>query len=186
MPDAKYVSAGKPKINGAIYWAPIGTTVPASITATLTGFTELGYASDAGVVESNTKETIAIKEWGGQTVLIVNSGSTDTIKFTLIEAANVDVLKVRYGSSNVSGSLASGITVNVNDKELTEGVWVVDMVLNDAAQRIVVPHGVISAVEDVTYAANSAIGYGITVTGLLDSSGQAMYKYVKSSATSSN
>lgn len=46
MPDATKVSVGKPKVGGAIHWAPLGTTLPTSATESLNvAFKELGYVS---------------------------------------------------------------------------------------------------------------------------------------------
>ena len=44
MPDATKVSVGKPKVSGAVHWAPLGTSLPTSATAALNAaFVELGY-----------------------------------------------------------------------------------------------------------------------------------------------
>ena len=53
--DATKVTAGKPMTGGAIFTAPLGTTLPTSVSASLAAaFENVGYISDAGVVNSNT------------------------------------------------------------------------------------------------------------------------------------
>ena len=175
------VSAGKPSTGGAVYRAAKGTTPPTNATTSLaSAFKALGYCSDAGLVNSNSPSSTNIKAWGGDTVMTVQDEKPDTFKVTLIEALNTEVLKAVYGSTNVSGALATGLTVNANATEQEEGVWVVEMVLNGStAKRVVIPHGKITEVGDITYADSSAIGYEITITALPDSSNNTHYEYIK-------
>ena len=179
------VSAGKPKIGGAVYRAPKGTAAPTSAVATLAAaFKEMGYISSDGLTNANSPSTSNIKAWGGDTVLVLQTDKTDTLAFTLIEALNADVLAAVHGSGNVSGALATGITVNVNADLQEEAVWVIDMVLNgNTAKRIVAPAAVISALADVVYKDDAAIGYGVTLTCLPDGSDNTHYEYIKSATT---
>lgn len=182
---ATNVTAGKPKVGGAISVAALGTTLPTDAsTALAAGFTSLGYCSEDGLTNANTRSSTDIKAWGGDIVLSVQDEKTDTFSFTLIEALNVDVLKQFYGASNVSGSLAAGITVNVNSNELTEQSWVIEMVMRgNAVKRIVIPAGKITATEDINYTDNEVSGLGVTITAYPDSSGNTHYEYIKAAAS---
>ena len=183
---ASYVSAGKPKKTGAIFAAPKGTTLPVSTSEALDdAFKCLGYVSDAGVVNSTNIESQKIKAWGGDTVLVIYSSKEDTYKYTLIEVKNVDVLKFVYGADNVSGTLETGITVNVNADQPDEVSLVIDMIMSDnTAKRVVIPTAAISAVGDITYDDNSAAGYETTVDCIPDSDGNTHYEYIKKSGAS--
>ena len=116
--NAQNVTAGKPNVSGAIYRAPLGTSLPTTATETLdAAFEGLGYISEDGVVNTNSPTSENIKAWGGDIVLTTLTEKTDTFKFTLIEAKNVKVLKAVYGDANVSGDLTNGIHVHANSTQ---------------------------------------------------------------------
>ena len=174
------VTAGKPKVSGAVFRAPAGTAVPTDATTALTDtFKALGYCSEDGLVNSNSPSVTNIKAWGGDIVLPIQEDREDTFELTLIEALNVEVLKAVYGSSNVSGTLTTGISVGVGADQPEEGVWVVDMIMRDGAlKRIVVPHGTITGLGDITYSDTEAVGYEITITATPDADGKTHHEYI--------
>ena len=185
MPTVTNVSAATPGVSGAIYRAPLGTTLPSDATTSLGGsFVELGYISEDGLVNTNSPETENIKDWGGTDVLNVLTEKTDEFQCTLIEVLNEDVLKAVYGASNVTGTLSTGIAVTANASEQEEAIWVVDMVMrNGVLKRIVIPNGKISELGDITYKRDEAVGYEITLTGLADTSGNTHYEYIEEPAS---
>ena len=185
MPSSSNVSAGKPKVTGAIFIAPVGTSLPTdSTTALNSAFVELGYASDAGVVNSESRETETIKAWGGDTVLKPFTGKEDTFQFTLIEALNVNALKLVYGDSNVTGDLTNGITIKSAAEDLDYHSFVIEMVLNGAIKRIVIPSAKVTEVGDITYADGEAIGYDTTLSAVPDAAGGTHYEYIKAVSNS--
>ncbi len=179
--DSKNVSAGKPMIGGAVHVAPIGTTLPTDATAALdSAFADLGFMSDAGVVNDGSRTSQAIKAWGGQTVLNIQTEKNDIWTFTMIESKNVNVLKQVFGEENVTVDSQTGlITVTVNAKELPAYSWVFDMLLSDgSAKRCVLPYAQITNVGNISYTDSAAIGYETTLSALPDASGNTHYEYI--------
>lgn len=183
--NAANVSAGKPKIGGAIFAAPVGTTLPTDTDTTLDAdFKNLGFVSDDGLTNSTDLETEEIKAWGGQTVLVIQKSKDDKYKFKLIEVKNVDVLKFVYGSDNVEGDLATGIAIKVNSKEFEDVSLVIDMILSgNTAKRVVIPTCKISELGDIEYIDEDATGYETTLSCTPDSEGNTHYEYIKAPTT---
>lgn len=181
MATVSNVTASKPKIGGAVYRAPVGTALPTDTTTDLNNaFVCLGYISEDGLTNSNSPESDSLKAWGGDTVLTYQSSKDDTFQFTLIEALNVEVLKMIYGADNVSGTLAAGISVTANSDEAEEASYVVEMVMrNDAVKRIVIPDAKITEVGDIVYADEEAAGYEVTLSAMPDATGNTHYEYIK-------
>ena len=192
MPNTSDVRVGAPdqSTTGAILHAPVGTALPTLSSITKTGvtynqaFTGNEYVSEDGLTNDNSPESDDIKAWGGETVLTVQSSKDDKFGFTLIEALNADVLKTVYGDANVTGALATGITVKANTKDLTEYVWAIDMVLRGGAlKRIVIPNGKVAEVGTITYADGDAVGYEVTLGTAPDTDGNTHYEYIQKSAS---
>lgn len=185
MSNVNNVTAGKPKVGGAIYHAPLGTTLPESVTDTLdAAFKSLGYISKDGLTNSNSPSSENIKAWGGDIVLTSQTEKPDTFKFALMEVLNVDVLKAVYGADNVTVDSNTGeITVKANSTQQPDCAWVIDMILkNGAKKRIVIPDAGVSAVDDITYADGSAVMYGTTISAMPNSTGDTHYEYIQPAA----
>ena len=176
------VNVGKPKVGGAVWTAPMGTTVPTDATSDLgSAFECLGFISDAGVTNSNSPSSTSFKAWGGDRVYDAQTEKPDTFKMVLIETTNIAVLKSVYGDDNVTGTFETGIHVKANSKEAATRVLVIDMVLRDGAlKRIVIPQAKVTAVADITYSDSSLVGYDTTFSAYpSDAEGNTHHEYIK-------
>lgn len=180
MAQVENVTTAKPKIDGAIYSAPKGTTLPTDAKAALDpAFKTLGYVSEDGLTNSNSPSSDTIKGWGGDTVATVQTEKQNTFSYTLIESLNINVLKEAYGEENVNGTLETGIVIKANAKELPEHPVVIDMTLRDGIyQRIVIPNGKVSEIGDISYTDSDAVGFEITLTALPDTTGDTAKTYI--------
>lgn len=182
--NANNVTAGKPKTTGAVFRAPLGTTLPTDASSTLNvAFKSLGYISEDGITNSNSTTSEDIKEWGGSVVMTVQTEKSATFEMTFIESLNTEVLKLVYGDSAVTETTGA-ITVKADSSEATAQCFAIEMVLTGGrAQRIVIPNGKVSEVGDTVYRAGEPVGYTVTITALPDTSGKFYYSYITAPAS---
>lgn len=165
--NANKVSTGKPEVAGAVYRAPLGTTLPTAPGVDLdSAFKPMGYISEDGLTNSQSRESEDITAWGGDVVDTVQTKKTDTFKMKFIEVLNEEVLKAAYGNDNVTGTdFTSGITIRSNSKELDHCAWVIDRIYKGGVKsRTVIPDGKPTAIEDIVYRDNQAVGFDMTIT----------------------
>lgn len=162
--NKEYVSEAKPKITGAVFKAPTTTTPPISADSELgTGFKCCGYISEDGITFSKSETSEAIKAWGGVTVKHLDGDFSDGFKLKYIEALNEEVLKEYHGEGAVTGTLDTGIAINVAPNMQEEKMIVIDTILNKGKvlKRIVVPRCKVTKTSDVTYVDNKTIEYEV-------------------------
>lgn len=185
MANVTEVTAGKPKVGGHVYRAPIGTTLPTDATTALAqAFIDMGYISDDGVTNSNSPESTVINAWGGTPVLTIQESKADTYQLTFISAENVEVQKMVYGDDNVTGSsFSTGVSVTANAKELDDYAYVIEMIARgDIAHRVVIPCAKPSEIGDIVYSDTEAVGYEVTLNCTADASRNTHYEYWKANA----
>ena len=180
MNNALNVTAGKPKVGGSMYLAPLGTALPTDASSELSAaWASLGYVSEDGVTNNNTPESDNVKAWGGDTVLTLQTSKDDTFTFKLIEAMNINVLKSIYGEANVE-EVNGVIKVTANSKIADQFSWIIDMTLKgDVLKRIVIPIASISELGEISYTDSDAVGYEATITAVPDTAGNTHYEYIE-------
>lgn len=186
--SAANVSAGKPKVAGAIFSAPAGTALPTTAAAALNNaFVGLGYVSEDGVTHTKDITSGQVRAWGGDVVLNYEEGETETYQLTLLESMNIAVLKEIYGQDNVTGTaLSSGITVQSKPGSRVARAWVIDEIMKgNVLRRTVIPRGTITAIGEIVHRDNDAIGYQITISAEADDAGFQHYEYMQNATAQS-
>ena len=179
--NKKMTTTGKPKVEGAVSVAPIGSKLPTDATTPLDqAFKALGYVSEDGLSNSRELDSGNVKAWGGDNVLNHSTFSGDTFSLTLLEVLNVEVLKAVYGDEAVTGTLTDGITVTVGNAEPKPQAWVFDMLLNGGAvKRIVIPEARITDLGEISYTDDDAVGYQIELSCEPNAKGTTHTEYIK-------
>ena len=173
-------SAGKPKaVSGAVFRAPIGTTLPTDASATLpVAFKSVGYISDEGVTNAYSISTEDSKSWGGLVVMNTITERQDDFKYKMISPHNTEAKKVVYGDSAVKVDSSTGATtVEVGADEPEACVYVIDMIIAGVPTRIVIPNGKLKELEDIVYNDTDPVGYGVTIAAMADSKDKTHYEY---------
>lgn len=187
MPNTKDVRIGAPEqsVTGAIKHAPIGTTLPTLSNIAKAGvtldnaFSGDEYVSQDGLTLTPAISTADIKDWSGATVRKVLDSFDGTLAWTMI-STNAGAMGVAFGAEHVTTSAATtthGAQVRVElGAHLPESQsWVFLMKDGDARIVIVVPNGQVTSVGEVTFAANAAVGWNVTLSCYPDASGQSIY-----------
>lgn len=187
MPDVKDVRIGAPEqsTTGAIKHAPLGTTLPTLSSISNTGvtldpaFTGNEYVSEDGLTLSPSMSTTNIKDWSGAVVRKLLEEFDGTLSWTMI-STDQGALEIAFGEDYVTNSAAT--TLHGAQLRAALGAhlpdaqsWVFLMKDGDARVVIVVPDGQITEVGDVTFVANNAIGWNVTLSTYPDSSGNSIY-----------
>lgn len=143
--------------------APLGTAVPATATEALNAaFVELGHVTDDGVVNSPTRTTTKHYNWAGKTVKVTTDRYTETVKLSLYETGNLDVLETVFGAANVSSD-GDTITVEHSALPLDHMVFAFTGVDGDNTMRTVIRNGQITEVGNIVMKHNQPTVFELTI-----------------------
>lgn len=100
--NAEQVTVGSAAATGAIFVAPTTTALPTDAVTALSGYTLLGFTSDAGVTISESSSSSSIQAWEGRVeVFTTKTEYTEQVSFTPIQC-NQDVLELMWGADAVT------------------------------------------------------------------------------------
>lgn len=166
---------------GAIMSADVGTTLPTDASGTITGFDDSGYVSSDGLTLSPSISTEDITEWSGKLIRRVLSTFDGTIKFSLMQLDAVG-WKQAFGDDHVTVTAANAthgnqIAISMGSSLPEKKSWVFKMKDGKNKMLVVVPNGQVTALDDITFAASSAINLPITISCYDDGTGNSIYVY---------
>lgn len=162
------VKLGLGLATGMFYHAPKGTALPTDPTSTLPGtWVHIGDVSDAGITLAFDKSTTNLRNWANAIKRVIMTEHSETIQSPIMDTTE-EALKAVVGASNVNSS-GGIVTVSLSDGELPPEeafLWVMkdgeDMIMIGCTQ------GQVSAVDNVTFAPESAINWVPTITAMGD------------------
>lgn len=129
------ITIGLPRPGGAVYWAPLGTTLPENADDDLgNDYVNLGYISEDGVTLSTEESIDKIRAWGRDVVMVTSTEYSKTVTLNFLETIRESTVKYIRGAENVDfkadGTVASGETGDT----LPRGVIVIDTLQNNGAE----------------------------------------------------
>lgn len=159
-------------LTGAVYVAPVATTLPTTTAATWdTAFVDLGYLSEDGITEAHDDETAEIKAWqNGDVVRSMITGSSATYSFTLIETTAAG-LSLYYKGSTLTGEDDGPATIAIKTPVAERHAFGFDVIDGLNIVRWTIAEGEVSERGDITYKNDEAVAYELTVTAYPGSDG---------------
>jgi len=168
--DKSNITIGLPKENGAVFWAPAGTTLPSDASSSLGGsYVNLGYISSDGLTHSTAEESDKIVSWGKDVVMVAQTAYSETIQLNLLETVRASVLQFIRGTSNVSIDQDGAVSSGTTGEPLPRGVIVIDTYQNNGATTPRVHRIVFGDCQltdrsgDVTYNNSDPLTYPVTI-----------------------
>lgn len=129
------ITIGLPKPGGAVYWAPLGTTLPTNASDSLDeAFVNLGYISDDGLTTSTEESVDKIRAWGREVVMISSTEYSETFSLNFLETIRESVLQYIKGTQNVTIGEDGSVRTKTTGKTLPRGVIVIDTLQNNASE----------------------------------------------------
>jgi hypothetical protein len=162
-------------VSGAVSMGPTTAAAPTGTAGTLTGFTDLGFVSDAGVTEGRSRSANEIRAWqGGALVRVLVTSGVLTYQFVLLETKK-ETVETYYGTT-VTPGVADGTFVIIPTSTGGRKSFVVDVVDGAELIRTYIPQGEVTEVGDHVFVNSEAVGYEVTVTAYQDTTLNASAK----------
>ena len=171
--------------SGYIWVAPLGTAIPTDATTELdTAFVGLGYLSEDGLTEpASLTAGDDIVAAGGDTVAQADPTFSKTWTGTCIEALNEDLLKVAYGSANVTvtpaGESDGSITVKEQAGDIEHHVIVIDEMLKGGRKRRnVMADATFLITGDISHVHTALVNFDFTINAYPTATAPAQTQYI--------
>ena len=174
MANKGNVTVGKPLIAGAVYRAPVGTTLPTAADATLDeAFAPVGYISDEGLRWSYSGDGDVIRAWGRDVVARPAGVVDDVASFQMLETVNEEAVRAFWGD-DARSVITGGYALQVGVPSPVQYSWVIDMLLpqkngpaviwpNPRVRRIVIPMASVRDREEISYQDSELVAYGLSL-----------------------
>lgn len=149
--------------NNSIYLAPIGTTLPTTLTAAPGGdFEDVGWIHSDGLTESLTGSVEKIRGWQGNGVVRTRMNEPGTtLAFTALET-KAQTQSLRYVESDVTTAAGVRSATRSAGQRIAARAAVIDLFDSDSDEvqlRLVIPRLEIAPNGDLVYANSDIAGF---------------------------
>ena len=174
MANKGNVTVGKPLVAGAVYRAPVGTTLPTAADATLDqAFVPVGYISDEGLRWSYSGDGDVIRAWGRDVVARPAGAVDDVASFQMLETVDEEAVKAFWGD-DARQIISGGYALQVGVPSPVQYSWVIDMLLptkpdpaviwpSPRVRRSVIPMASVREREEIVYQDSELVAYGVSL-----------------------
>lgn len=166
---------------GGIYYGPLNAAVPDAAFTIATTMKKLGYISDAGISEKETRSTKKIYAWGSDQVADPQDQFSLEVTFEMFEFLNPDVAKVAYNAANVTVTPAtttagSRLSILQTSDVLDMHTWLFDT-YSPGGKRVMkfIPLGRVTTKDPMIWSHKDILSHKVTVTCFPDTSGNFAY-----------
>lgn len=188
--DSKKIIIGAPDqaTTGAVAYAPVGTTLPATAGASLPStWQDTGYVSEDGVALTPNYNTKDIKDWSKATVRTLLNEFTGEVKFSFIQT-DYEALCAIFGASNVERTAATSshgeqITVKMGARMAPAQAFCFSMKDGEAKVRICLPNAQPVFDGTLSFIADEPISWGVSLKCNADSNGDSIIILTDDGAT---
>ncbi len=165
------VNLGAGAATGMFFHAPANTALPSYPTADLSGtdWEEVGYIAEDGITWHHGRSAEPLKDWSNSIRRQLQTDSTGTVAAPVI-STTAEVLKTIFGEDNVDEAVANASHGALTSIEVKEGVMSGEeaflFIMKDGDDTIMLgtTKGMITALDDVSFAPGSAITWNATVS----------------------
>jgi hypothetical protein len=163
------VKLGAGLATGMFYHAPKGTALPTYPTETLAeDWKEVGYVAEDGITWHHGRSGEPLKDWSNTIRRILDSSDDKTIAVPIISTTK-EALKTIFGADNVTEAAATTghgklLTITSDDMMSGEEAFLFLMKDGDDTFMLGTTKGMITALDDVSFAPGAAITWNATVS----------------------
>lgn len=177
-----FVGAPDQATTGAIQSAPLGTTLPTSLSGTIDpGFKDSGYIDDNGLKITPNRSMKGIKDWSNKVIRNVLDQFDTNVAWAHLETNDAS-LKNYFGDTNVTttaATVSSGTqsAAKLTADDLPHKSFV--MKIKDGSRKVlvVIPDGQVTKNDPVEFKGSVAVVWGVELTTYPDASGVYIYIY---------
>jgi len=165
------VNLGAGAASGMFFHAPANTALPTYPTETLSSaWKEVGFVAEDGITWHHGRSADPLKDWSNSIRRQLQSDPTGTVTAPVI-STTAEVLKTIFGASNVVETAANTSHGKLVKIEVKEGVMSGEeaflFLMKDGDDTIMLgtTKGMITTLDDISFAPGSAITWNGTVSG---------------------